>query len=215
VSAPSPLLRSAWPIVGWCLFLGGLVAGLLYLPFAPAQACPDRPAADCYFPKSPDDGEQVLSDFERSWYAQHLDAMREPPIGQLDGDTWRFLWLRTFHHPVSVRIEAVQGQLRLTAIELDGAGGYAPGNVRRRIESILGQEDASTFRRSLEAAEIWSVPVAIDVNGLDGAEWVFEFRQSDRYRIVHRWSPDAHPMRELGLAFLRATGWDYPEHDIY
>ncbi len=209
-------LKPAPPhVVGWCLLLGGLLLGVLYLPFAPAKACPDRPVADCYFPK-PTESRDGGIDFRRHWYAQHLAAMGETSLHDgSDAKAWRFLWLRTFHHPVAVRVESSREGYRLVAVELDGAGGYGPGKQLRKVERAMSEAESARFEALVERKGIWSVLEHVDRQGRDGARWVFEFRDGDRYRMVDRWSPEEDPMRELGAGFLALANWRFPEQDMY
>jgi hypothetical protein len=43
---------------------------------------------------------------------------------------------------------------------------------------------------------------------LDGAQWIIETAGQDGYRFIDRQSPDEGPVRKVGLALLRLTGWD-------
>jgi hypothetical protein len=50
--------------------------------------------------------------FRSSWYGKHLEAMGEPSllVAARNGETaLRVLWLRTFHNPISVRLELAGG----------------------------------------------------------------------------------------------------------
>src|SRR5258708_39333972 len=42
------------------------------------------------------------------WYAKHLKALHEPSLWEMAQDpkaeAYRFLWLRSFHHPIAVRL---------------------------------------------------------------------------------------------------------------
>lgn len=38
-------------------------------------------------------------------------------------EIYRFLWLRTFHHPIAVAAVALEGGAQLRFVELDGRGG--------------------------------------------------------------------------------------------
>jgi hypothetical protein len=53
--------------------------------------------------KTPD----ALDTFINQWYSKMLFALGEPVVSNYHGDKeiYRFTWLRTFHHPVSVRLE--------------------------------------------------------------------------------------------------------------
>jgi hypothetical protein len=71
--------------------------------FSPAAAEAD---AKNYFPPGALDPSKADSDnFINGWYSNHLRAMSEPILKPAQGTrTYRFTWLRTFHHPVAVRI---------------------------------------------------------------------------------------------------------------
>jgi hypothetical protein len=47
--------------------------------------------------------------FLADWYSKHLTAMGEPSLLEVSRqdatvEVYRFLWLRSFHHPISVRL---------------------------------------------------------------------------------------------------------------
>ena len=88
------------------------------------------PNPDTFHPGSLDDsprGDQFLYE----WYSKQPKALDEPSLWTLSKtqkeQSYRFLWLRTFHHPAAVRID-VNGTSRLTTKIASGAGGYAPGH---------------------------------------------------------------------------------------
>lgn len=73
----------------------------------------------------------------RCWYSAHLDAMEERPLREAvstGGEAYRFLWLRTFHRPVVIRVVARNGQIVLETKETDGHGGYAPGRWADHVQ---------------------------------------------------------------------------------
>jgi hypothetical protein len=141
--------------------------------------------------------------------------------GKTGPDALRFLWLRTFHAPVAVRIVAYSDSkrrtkadsLRLHAVELSGAGGYEPGEVQRRLDSALGYDVWDTLAKLLANAEFWDAPSAVQSFGDDGAEWIFEVRIGDRYHVVSRWAPHEDGRHAqfwtLGQYLIALTGWDF------
>jgi hypothetical protein len=64
-----------------------------------------------YFPDKIFHEIQDVHDFTEKWYSDHLKAMNEPSFLEFRQDrkihSYRFLWLRTFHKPVCVRIEII------------------------------------------------------------------------------------------------------------
>ena len=44
-------------------------------------------------------------------------------------ESYRFLWLRTFHKPIAVRVWSADSRYYLVVKELSGQGGYEPGRI--------------------------------------------------------------------------------------
>lgn len=70
-----------------------------------------------YFPKGAE-----------NWYPKHLAAMKEPSLFEQSTkklvQQYRFLWLRTFHKPIAVRIRKDSEGITLRVVRLSGAGSY-------------------------------------------------------------------------------------------
>lgn len=172
--------------------------------------CASLDVAELLFPKSIF-GERLphfdQDAFTREWYSQHLRAMTEPSLscGESSGESYRFLWLRTWGRPIAVRVEAGRS-ITLTAVELDGAGGYEPGKVSRRVQSQLSAAEWETFSEALKATDFWKMPGRLPNHGLDGAQWVMEGRSGLNYHVVDRWSPAPGAYRELCLMLVKFAG---------
>ena len=166
-----------------------------------------------------------MNDFRSGWYSSHLGAAEEPglwkaaPPHEIDGiGVLRFTWLRSFHAPVIIRLEAMRnGRFRLMAVELSGAGGYAPGRVVREVERRLSADETIGLVRLLNEGGVLDLSptddCAVQADGTviirgDGAHWIFEANGPTGYRFVDRWSADG-PVRELGLHLIGLTGWTY------
>jgi len=169
-----------------------------------------------YFPTSAlDPGSSRSDDFMNSWYSRQLEAMSEPVLGPTAGTrSYRFTWLRTFNHPVAVRIVITQERCMLYATELDGAGGYAPGKVYRRKTEALAAEQCWEFEKMIQHSGFWSLPPRGEVKGSDGSEWIVE-DAADRYLVVSRWTPTSGPVRVIGEQFLALAGWQYATGEMY
>ena len=180
--------------------------------------CAKVDADELFFPKGvfgePDP--QFDDDaFTREWYSDHLRAMAEPSLscGESDQASYRFLWLRTWGHPIAVRIEVGQSNT-LTAVELDGRGGYEPGKVSRRVKRQLSAEEWKTLSHTLEALNFWKMPTLLPATlGLDGANWVLEGRSGREYHVVDRWSPTDDGYRDFCLMFVEFAGLMPSEED--
>src|SRR5271157_4689551 len=97
------------------------------------------------------------------WYVPHLRAMAEPSLWELSksqtAQSYRFLWLRTFHHPVSARLQvANDGSAELVVKVLSGAGGYKPGHLIQNRTVKVAKEGVDYFLELLNKADFWSAP---------------------------------------------------------
>jgi len=121
-----------------------------------------------------------------------LFALKEPIIKDYQGDKeiYRFTWLRTFHHPVSVRLEKQCDIIKLFAKVCDGAGGYEPKQIifDTTITVTVNEYNLLTkkvtdigFRNLLTEKR--------DGNGMDGSEWIIEVVKDNKYHMVTRWTP--------------------------
>ncbi len=150
------------------------------------------------------------------WYSSQLSAMGEPSLQCASRyPIYRFLWLRTFHHPIAVRVEKRQDGMHLFAVELDGAGGYEPGLESRRIQRVLSAREAGVFSEAIAAAEVFSAPDKQQFLGTDGSRWTVEARDGARYQIHDMWTPERGRIQQLGMVFIALTGWSIPKDEIY
>lgn len=174
-----------------------------------ADTCAVAPEAR-YFPvgsfRSPNWNDADL--FVRRWYSGHLAAMEEPSLscGVLeDTETYRFVWLRTFHNPVAVRIFRRGDRYGLEAVILDGAGGYEPGQVSRRVTKELSPAQWRSVIAALDELQFWQMTTGTDdIIGNDGAQWIVEGRRDGRYHFVDRWggAEGVEGLASVGRLFL-------------
>jgi hypothetical protein len=157
-----------------------------------------------YFPP------EAMSEFPTEWYSRHLTAMEEGSMLAPDKqavESYRFLWLRSFHHPVAVRVWRSETDQFITVKEMSGAGGYEPGRfvVNRTRKLAPGEWDA--FIRPLDDSCYWNLSTD-DPNerGFDGAQWILEGVKGGRYHIVDRWTPTSGSFREACLHSLKLSG---------
>jgi hypothetical protein len=173
-----------------------------------------------YFPKSSPD--MRGDDFKSRWYSRQLRALGEPSLSALTtnrkAESYRFLWLRTFHHPVAVRIDLQgDGSWILTTKVASGAGGYSPGTLTTNTSRLLTAQEAQNFRSKVENEGFWNAPNPVnDQAGTDGSQWIIEGVKAGRYHVIDRWMPKNGPARDLGqfLAFDLAR-MNIPKDEIY
>lgn len=176
-----------------------------------------------YFPKKTfTDGWENSDAFTNEWYGKHLKAMGEKSlikVSDQNPEIYRFLWLRTFHHPIFVRVERTSAHsFDLISRELDGAGGYEPGENYRTIRRSLDENEWCEFIKILAKANYWKLPTnQPDEMGNDGAQWILEGVKDGRYHIVDRWTPQSGEFREACIYLLRLSHIDVDrlKDDLY
>lgn len=129
--------------------------------------------------------------FSNRWYSKHLLAMNEP-ILHLDTsnkEVYRFTWLRTFHNPVSIRMEKNENEYLLYWKVCDGAGGYEPGNLTISKKKILDKSEWSSFVDIVNGIHFWKLETNQRLHDIDGSQWILEAKVKDKYHVVDRQSP--------------------------
>lgn len=162
-----------------------------------------------YFPAGTFSEDDEWDLFMQTWYSRNLERMEEPVLScatpEAD-ETYRFLWLRTFHNPVTIRIFRQGRGYGLEAVVLDGAGGYDPGHVSMRVSREPSAAQWQKIMTALEEVQFWQMPVTNpNVFGFDGAQWIIEACHDGRYHIVDRWGGE-DGVQTVGKVFLDLAG---------
>jgi hypothetical protein len=149
-----------------------------------------------------------------------LRAAHEPSLLDMARDKsvliYRFDWLRTFHQPIIVRLVVNQDGIgRVTAIEMTGQGGFAPGVIAKKQTLEVSKQDVAHFQGLTKAILYWTMPTEAGPVGNDGAQWILEGVQSGQYHVVVRWTPKVGPYREACLYMLRLSKIDVNPKQIY
>jgi hypothetical protein len=155
--------------------------------------------------------EQYLSD----WYSKQLTALHEPSLWQESlrnpgAEVYRFLYLRSFDHPISVRLTVTaEGSGLLTAKETNGQGGFHTGRLIRNTTVRLSKQDTQWFCDRLDLDEVgyWKLPSRQKAEKgmitVDGAQWIVEGAKNGHYKIVDRTSPPVEdPIHWIGIDLM-------------
>jgi hypothetical protein len=177
-----------------------------------------------YFPSKVFSSDDVqLDQFVSDWYSSKLKILEEPSLLEMavnrDVETYRFLWLRTFHNPVAVRLEfAHDGSTVLFAKVATGTGGFPDKkpHLLQNFSRPVSAEQAKSFQQLLEKVDFWALPTEDMHRGEDGAEWIFEGVKQGTYHVVVRWTPEQGKFRELGMMLaLGFADLRIPKEEIY
>jgi len=198
------VLRSVAAVVLWSALLAAL-------------------AQDAYFPEKAFSDDPWSNRFTTDWYSHELRILEEPSLvkqaGNPPSESYRFLWLRTFRHPVAVRVDlGLDGTGVVTIKVADGEAGF-PRSSAHLVENVsrpLLREQAKAFLTQIRRVNFWSIGSVANQHGLDGAEWIVEGVRHDKYHVVQQWSPDKGPIHDLGLMFvLGMAQMNVPKDQIY
>lgn len=171
-----------------------------------------------FFPKS------ALDPFLVSWFSRELTVLKEPSLWQLSqsdkaAEVYRFVWLRTFDHPVAVRIVVnPDGRGTATTKASSGTAGFHPGHPIEDKTTGLSAAQVRAFLVRLKTANYWALAAEDSAapRGCDGAEWILEGARNGKYHVVDRWSPDKGSYRSLCLYVLRKlSSLRVPRSKIY
>lgn len=191
--------------------------GVGFILFAASLAAQTR-----YFPEKTFGDDPRLDRFVSGWYSGQLTALKEPSLLELSkalpAESYRFLWLRTFHHPVAIRVDVqADGSATLTTKIASGAGGYKPGNLIVNTFRALTKDEAKKLIAQVNDSGFWQLPsYERNGGGADGSEWIIEAAAHGKYHLVSEWTPEKGPIFDLGTTFLFGLAKiDIPKNEIY
>lgn len=184
-------------------------------------------AQETYFPpRSFGDGEfaKVATDVN----AFLLKRLEEPSVfaqaRNKFSETYRFLWFRTFHNPIAVRLDVQPDGTGILTIKVaDGHAGF-PYTVKKLVQNtqrVLSRTQTEAFRKEVEAEKFWAAPTR-DRGGPDATDcdsWIFEAARNGDYHLVQRAVPNrlqqsTRVVKKLGLALAIDLGqMDIPKED--
>ncbi len=168
------------------------------------------PAQTSYFPKGAFSSNAEGDEFRADWYSKHLKNMDEPSLLESTSDRsvqlYRFIWLRTFHHPVVIRLQVAKDGTGILITKVsDGAGGYETGKLVQNTVRHFPQDKVQAFIAEVDRLEFWKLPSFQENPGfvdLDGSQWIIEGAKDGEYHVVDRWSPKNGPIRDLGITLV-------------
>jgi hypothetical protein len=189
-----------------------IALGFVFVLSAAAQS---QGAAPEFFPM----------ELAQTYFAPYLRKMEEPSLYAMRNDTnltvYRFLYLRSFHDPISIRVQP-QGEHAI--IKIARLKGPRLPEAKKLPDMTLSTNKAiiTNLAKILEESGFWRAPSGEEPMGVDGAFWVLEALDRGRYHVMDRWSPDEdlerrklQPFKETCLHFLRLGQLDLATERVY
>jgi hypothetical protein len=132
---------------------------------------------------------------------------------------YRFLWLPSFHRPISVRLTInADGSGSIVTRSVDSHAGLLTkptsdtGKLIHDATSVIDEEQVKEVLAQLQRLMFWSMPTeeeqalpqsdsagrpVLRVVGTDGARWILEGVRGGEYHVADRWSPHDNTYSQL------------------
>lgn len=180
-------IKSLTVLVG-LLFAGSIAASCdradPFGPFSPAPG--DAAAPSVLRPQL----HQIVAN--RPLAARFGPSLRDASSRGTNAEIYRLLWLPSFHHPLSVRIDRTGNHAWLHVTILDGSE-YACGSspVIAAQDADISIKQWKALERRLQNAAFWSMPTKEELGGMacEGDVLVLEGVRAGRYQCVVRTMP--------------------------
>jgi hypothetical protein len=144
-----------------------------------------------------------------------LDVMSEKSILTTSDSiqVFRFIWIRSFHSEISVRLEKVSQNVTIYWKECNDP--YVPTGLKVDRNKTLTMNEWNEFIKKTEKAKFWYMDTFDDeFDGCDGASWILE-GFNKKYHVVDRWSPRSTDFKECCTYLLSLTDLMTNELRIY
>lgn len=158
-----------------------------------------------------------LHDAYADTYVKLLTAAGEEPlldIFQPGREVIRFVWYRSQDHPIIVRVDIDGGNILLASKELGGWNTeQEPFHLLKSEKRSLTKQEWQSVKKLFDRARFWDIGHYQRPGIKDGAGWLTEWVDGDRYHVVHMWSPEMGRYREACLNLLKLS--NLPLDPIY
>lgn len=153
-----------------------------------------------------------------NWHEIQLKSLEEDCLADRKAEAgtviYRFTWLRSFHHPIVIRIEKSDNKVNLYWKTGKGLSGYHPQGIRKSGKKRLNIENWENFEQYLEKADFENLPNVKKIMMTDGAQWTLEKKDSKEYKI-HNTNWPQKDFKNACLYLLELTNIRVKEKDIY
>jgi hypothetical protein len=127
---------------------------------------------------------------------------------------YRFTWLRSFHHPIAIRIKKTNNEVMLFWKVGKGASGYEPEGLKESGMKRLSLDEWANFERLINESNFDSLPNEKYTPKTDGATWTLERKSPELYKAHHTNWPSKE-LKEACLYLLSKTRIKVKEKNIY
>jgi len=204
----------------FAVLISGLVLGAMNLA-----------AQQAYFPPLSFGATGRVDRLFSEYVAHELQLLGEnsflPRAGNKSIESYRFIWLRAFDPPVSVRLDVQPDGSGVLTTKIGPGEAAFPASQHGNVQAItntLSREEVERFRALVTQEHFWTTPPYAfhDQQGTDGAAWIIEATVAGTYHVTERWSPTnsigsgKDIVRQLGIAMaFNLAKLSIPKEKIY
>lgn len=127
---------------------------------------------------------------------------------------YRFTWLRSFHHPIVIRIEKTANEILLYWKVGKGAGGYEPEGLKKSGKKKLSLKEWTEFESLVKGSDFDNLPNEKYIPMTDGSTWTLERKTLDTFKAHHSNWPNKE-IKEACLYLLSLTKIKVKEDEKY
>jgi hypothetical protein len=129
-------------------------------------------SATVYFP-TPEYNESKINEDNRYrdsfavvWCSKMLFAMHEPVLYSYHGknEIYRFTLLRSYDHPIMIRLQKRGDSIKLFSKVTSGEGGYEPGHIMWDTTFDIKSAQFDTLNSLVDKANFWNIPTEANGN---------------------------------------------------
>jgi hypothetical protein len=119
-------------------------------------------------------------------------------------DRYRFLWTRSFHKTALFEMNfSPDGTGVFVASVWEEVSGKHQWVQKRSLQ--LEEATLKSNHDWIARGKYFELPFNDNRQGLDGAGWLIEVKQDNKYHAVYRWSPEDGFIREFGRTFIEMS----------
>ncbi len=149
----------------------------------------------------------------------YMQVLKEPSIltgTESEEEVYRFVWIRSFHNPVSIRLQKSLTKVSLIVKESAKRIDDEPTKLIADKSKDVSILQWMKFKSLLEKECFWTIEYNYkEMAIIDGAAWQLEGKRENRYHIVRKASPTKGKFREACLYLLELSDLKITEDDIY
>lgn len=117
---------------------------------------------------------------------------------------YRFTWLRSFHHPIAIRLEKNEDEIVLFWKVGKGAGGYEPQGLKTSRKEKISLKQWEEFEKLLGESNFDNLPNEEYIPMSDGAGWTMERKTRNSFK-AHKTNSPSKQTREACLYLIHQT----------